>query len=192
MKSVCKKKYVRRIMIILLSCFIFMTGRIFYLYFNAAHIQNRIKEKVCAAVLKHEDDLLAAINECKNNQKRMLIYNDTDQDSELYGIYYYKKLNSKTVNKVFKKFRLAYINGYEDDLVDFLVTPSMIRFYLWGNYLYGFYYTAKNQPVIIFNGDDCDTDTEIEIYDIIFRGNHWYRTEKIDDNWYFYEDKVKY
>jgi hypothetical protein len=51
MKSVCKKKYVRRIMIILLSCFIFMTGRIFYLYFNAAHIQNRIKEKVCAAVL---------------------------------------------------------------------------------------------------------------------------------------------
>ncbi len=20
----------------------------------------------------------------------------------------------------------------------------------------------------------------------------WYRTEKIDDNWYFYEDKVKY
>ena len=128
MKSVCKKKYVRRIMIILLSCFIFMTGRIFYLYFNAAHIQNRIKEKVCAAVLKHEDDLLAAINECKNNQKRMLIYNDTDQDRELYGIYYYKKLNSKTVNKVFKKFRLAYINGYEDDLVDFLVTPSMIRF----------------------------------------------------------------
>ena len=87
---------------------------------------------------------------------------------------------------------LAYINGYEDDLVDFLVTPSMIRFYLWGNYTYGFYYTAKNQPVIIFNGDDCDTDTEIEIYDIIFRGNHWYRTEKIDDNWYFYEDKVKY
>ena len=164
MKSVCKKKYVRRIMIILLSCFIFMTGRIFYLYFNAAHIQNRIKEKVCAAVLKHEDDLLAAINECKNNQKRMLIYNDTDQDSELYGIYYYKKLNSKTVNKVFKKFRLAYINCYEDDLVDFLVTPSMIRFYLWGNYT----------------------------YDIIFRGNHWYRTEKIDDNWYFYEDKVKY
>lgn len=192
MKSVCKKKYVRRIMIILLSCFIFMIGRIFYLYFNAAHIQNRIKEKVCAAVLKHEDDLLAAINECKNNQKRMLIYNDTDQDSELYGIYYYKKLNSKTVNKVFKKFRLAYINCYEDDLVDFLVTPSMIRFYLWGNYTYGFYYTAKNQPVIIFNGDDCDTDTEIEIYDIIFRGNHWYRTEKIDDNWYFYEDKVKY
>ena len=107
MKSVCKKKYVRRIMIILLSCFIFMTGRIFYLYFNAAHIQNRIKEKVCAAVLKHEDDLLAAINECKNNQKRMLIYNDTDQDRELYGIYYYKKLNSKTVNKVFKKFRLG-------------------------------------------------------------------------------------
>ena len=192
MKSVCKKKYVRRIMIILLSCFIFMTGRIFYLYFNAAHIQNRIKEKVCAAVLKHEDDLLAAINECKNNQKRMLIYNDTDQVSELYGIYYYKKLNSKTVNKVFKKFRLAYINGYEDDLVDFLVTPSMIRFYLWGNYTYGFYYTAKNQPGIIFNGDDCDTDTESEIYDIIFRGNHWYRTEKIDDNWYFHEDKLKY
>ena len=32
MKSICKKKYVRRIMIILLSCFIFMTGRIFYLY----------------------------------------------------------------------------------------------------------------------------------------------------------------
>lgn len=165
---------------------------IFYLYFNAAHIQDRTKEKVCAAVLNYEDDLLAAVNECKDNQKRMLIYKDTDQDSELYGIYYYKKLNSKTVNKVFKKFRLAYINCYEDDLVDFLVTPTIIRFYLWGNYTYGFYYTAKNQSVIIFNGDDSDTDIEIEIYDTIFGGKHWHRTDKIDDNWYFYEDKVKY
>ena len=130
MKSVCKKKYVRRIMIILLSCFIFMTGRIFYLYFNAAQIQNRIKEKVCAAVLKHEDDLLATISACKNNQKKALVNDDSNQDSENC---YYKELNSRTVNKVFKKFRLAYINGYEDDLVDFLVTPSMIRFYLWGN-----------------------------------------------------------
>ena len=117
MKSVCKKKYVRRIMIILLSCFIFMTGRIFYLYFNAAHIQNRIKEKVCAAVLKHEDDLLAAINECKNNQKRMLIYNDTDQDSELYGIYYYNTtlqlLKKSNAQGTFRSIISLQTNPYE-------------------------------------------------------------------------------
>lgn len=89
-------------------------------------------------------------------------------------------------------FLSSRVNCYEDDLVDFLVTPTIIRFYLWGNYTYGFYYTAKNQPVIIFNGDDCNTDIEIEIYDTIFTGKHWYRTDKIDDNWYFYEDKVKY
>jgi len=104
--------------------------------------------------------------------------------------YYYKKLNSKTVNKVFKKFRLAYINGYEDDLVDFLVTPSMIRFYLWGNYTYGFYYTADNQPMMTFKGIECDADIEIE--DILYGGRYWYRTEKIDDHWYFYQAKVKF
>ena len=174
------KKYVRRIMIILLCCFIFMTGMILYLYFNASHIQNRIKEKVCAAVLKHEDDLLAAINECKNNQKRMLIYNDTDQDSELYGIYYYKKLNSKTVNKVFKKFRLSGMYCGKNDLVEFLITPTIVSS-LRDTYLYGFYYTGGNQ---------LECDAAIEGEEIIYGGKYWYKTEKIDENWYFYESKI--
>lgn len=186
MKSVCKKKYVRRIMIILLSCFIFMTGRIFYLYFNAAHIQNRIKEKVCAAVLKHEDDLLATISACKNNQKKALVNDDSNQDSENC---YYKELNSRTVNKVFKKFRLSGMYCGKNDLVEFLITPTIVSS-LRDTYLYGFYYTADNQPMMTFKGIECDADIEIE--DILYGGRYWYRTEKIDDHWYFYQAKVKF
>ena len=186
MKSVCKKKYVRRIMIILLCCFIFMTGMIFYLYFNASHIQNRIKEKVCAAVLKHQDDLLTTIEEFKGSQKEILFYNNKNQGSETCC---YKELNNKTVNKVFKDFRLAEIRCLKSGTVIFSVWPTIISS-LRDTYLYGFYYTADYQPMMTFKGIECDADIEIE--DILYGGRYWYRTEKIDDHWYFYQDKVKF
>lgn len=106
------KKNIKRIIIIFLSCFVFMIGTIFYLFFNALYVQSKIKEKVCATVLKHEDDLLATINECKDNQKKALFYTDVNEDDAIC----YKELNSKTVNTVFRKFRLAYISCYENNI----------------------------------------------------------------------------
>ena len=52
------------------------------------------------------------------------------------------------------------------------------------------YYTADNQPMMTFQGIECDADIEIE--DILYGGRYWYRTEKIDDHWYFYQAKVKF
>ncbi len=171
------KKYVRRIMIILLCCFIFMTGMIFYLYFNASHIQNRIKEKVCAAVLKHQDELLITIEEFKGSQKEILFYNNKNQGSETCC---YKELNNKTVNKVFKDFRLAEIRCLKSGTVIFSVRPTIISS-LRDTYLYGFYYTGGNQ---------LECDAAIEGEEIIYGGKYWYKTEKIDENWYFYESKI--
>ena len=171
------KKHVRCIMIILLSCFIFITGTIFYLYFYASHIQNRIKEKVCAAVLKHQDDLLITIEECKGNQKEIVFCSNKNQGSETCC---YKELKNKTVNKVFKEFRLAAIRCLKSGTVIFSVRPTVIS-NLKDTYLYGFYYTGGNQ---------LECDAAIEGEEIIYGGKYWYKTEKIDDNWYFYEVKI--
>lgn len=178
------KKNIKRIIIIFLSCFVFMIGTIFYLFFNALFVQSKIKEKVCATVLKHEDDLLATINECKDNQKKALFYTDVNEDDAIC----YKELNSKTVNTVFRKFRLAYISCYENNIAVFSVMPTIISV-LWDNYEYGFYYTAENHTVNVYEGlKECDKETE----GIVVGGKYWYGTEKIEDNWYFYERKVKY
>ena len=158
------KKYVRRIMIILLCCFIFMTGMIFYLYFNASHIQN-------------QDDLLITIEEFKGSQKEILFYNNKNQGSETCC---YKELNNKTVNKVFKDFRLAEIRCLKSGTVIFSVRPTIISS-LRDTYLYGFYYTGGNQ---------LECDAAIEGEEIIYGGKYWYKTEKIDENWYFYESKI--
>ena len=47
--------------------------------------------------------------------------------------------------------------------------------------LYGFYYTGGNQ---------LECDAAIEGEEIIYGGKYWYKTEKIDENWYFYESKI--
>ena len=60
---------------------------------------------------------------------------DSNQDSENC---YYKELNSRTVNKVFKKFRLSGMYCGKNDLVEFLITPTIVSS-LRDTYLYGFY-----------------------------------------------------
>ena len=44
-----------------------------------------------------------------------------------------------------------------------------------------FYYTGGNQ---------LECDVAIEGEEIIYGGKYWYKTEKIDENWYFYESKI--
>ena len=54
--------------------------------------------------------------------------------------------------------------------------------------MYGFYYTENDEPVNVVGGDDME-ENEFEVV-IVGWGEYWYRTEKITDNWWFYETKT--
>ncbi|MDE6913971.1 MAG: hypothetical protein K2P35_09785 [Lachnospiraceae bacterium] len=182
------KKIIRRIIVIALGFFLLMMSTIGYLYFNAEYIQDKIKEKVCACVLIHEDDLLKTVEECKNNKATNFTSYITQGDSS--GSVYYKELSNTTINKVFKIFRLWYIRtDEEDDIVKFSINPTIL-YLLWGRYEYGFYYTKEDQAVDVFwaEWDECNEETKGII---LGAGEYWYRTEQIDDNWWFYESKLE-
>ena len=53
----------------------------------------------------------------------------------------------------------------KNDLVEFFIMPTIVSS-LRDTYLYGFYYTAHNQPMMTFKGIECDADIEIE--DILY------------------------
>ena len=180
------KKNIRRIIAIALGLFLLMMSTIGYLYFNAEYIQDKIKEKVCSCVLIHEDDLLKTVEECKNNKATYFTPYITQDDSSMF--LYYKELNNETINKVFKIFRLWYICTDEDDIVKFSIKPTIL-YLLWGHYEYGFYYTKEDQAVDVFwEWDECNEETEGIILGM---GKYRYRTEQIDDNWWFYESKLE-
>ena len=135
-------------------------------------------------MLKYEENLLKTVEECKNNKADVLTSYKTQDDSA--GFLYYKELNSETMNEVFKIFRLWYIETREDEIVRFSILPT-IQSLLWSNYECGFYYTKEDKAVdVIWGGGECNGEIEGIIPGM---GKYWYKTEQIDDNWWFYESK---
>ena len=161
-----------------------MVGITCYLYFNAEHIQSKIKEKVCNSVLKHEDDLFKIVEECADNEIDCLYFREIQGDSSFT---YYKEQNNKTINKMFQKFHLFRIDNYDDNIVNFSVRPTIINA-LWDNYWYGFYYTKDDKAFDVFQREEYDGEFERTITGL---DKYWYRTEQIDEHWWFYEHKWK-
>ena len=75
-----------------------------------------------------------------------------------------------------------------DETISFTVKPSIINA-LWDGYRYGFYYAEIDRPVNVFGGgEECDEEFSEVIHNM---GEYWYRTERISDNWWFYESKLE-
>lgn len=184
-KSLKKRK--KRIVSVFLGILFLGVASICYLYFNAEHIQNKIKERIYSLVLENEDDLYKTVEECRAKEAELLLLREVQEDND-YGILNYKELNSKKVNKIFRMFRLWSIRQWEeDDVVDFRICPTVVSI-LWDNYDYGFYYTESDKAFDVFwDGKECDEETEGIIYGF---GNYRYRTQQIDHHWWFYECKI--
>ena len=127
------------------------------------------------------------MEECKDNEVRLIL---ADKVQEGNDAIYYKDLNSKTVNKLFRVFGLWSIGSFdsENEIVQFQVRPSIINYLLWDDYRCGFYYTKTDNAIDVFwSFDECDE--EIESASCPW-GKYWYRTEQIDDNLWYYECKI--
>lgn len=51
---------------------------------------------------------------------------------------------------------------------------------------YGFYYSPENRP-LGFCGEELSLPEEVIAFQYEMEGDNWYGTEKITDNWFYYE-----
>ena len=175
------KKLVREI---LFSVCFFIIGVICVKYFWAEQLQNVIKKNVFAKVIKYEHELLETQKECRGEKVPNLILRKSEENEIAIG---YKELNNGNISRTFKKFHLAIIRKYEDENVFFTIYPSVISI-LWDDYIYGFYYSKKDKAMnAVQGGGECETEFEKVV---IGYGKYWYRTEKIIDNWWYFEVKT--
>lgn len=178
------KKNVRCIILVISAVIIIVVGIFCYVYFNASAIQNKLKERICDSVKEQESDLLEIVNECKKRGGNLLI---SDKENE-YNSICFEDLDSETINEIFKTFKLVVIYKMNDETISFTVKPSIINA-LWDGYRYGFYYAEIDRPVNVFGGgEECDEEFSEVIHNM---GEYWYRTERISDNWWFYESKLE-
>lgn len=184
-KRIVKK---RIFLLIVIGFFLIIIGIISYLYFGAEQIQCRMKEQVCNKVIAHEDELSKIIKEVSLEEKMFFKEKEMDINSSIKYVYY-KDLEDERIDKVFKEFYLMRINKDSDETIVFDVRPTVISA-LWDDYMYGFYYTENDEPIDVEWGHDVE-DSEFEAVVVGF-GKYWYRTEKITDNWWFYETKIEW
>lgn len=177
----------RIIILVFIGILFFIISIISYLYFGAEQIQSRMKKRVCNKVLMNEDVLSEIVKE--DLSKETLFYKETEMDINSSIKYvYYKDLEDERIDKVFKDFHLWLIRKDLDESIVFAVKPTVICV-LWDYYMCGFYYTENDEPIDVEWGHDVK-ENEFEAVEGF--GKYWYRTEKITDNWWFYETKIVY
>ena len=179
----------RKILRVLIGVLLVIAVVICCLHFGEKQIQRMMKKRLCAKVIKYEEELLEIAKECPS--EKWLYYKSDEDDSDSYfKKIYYKDLEDENVDRMFKTFNLLMVSNrgeYRDGSVEFYIIPTVISV-LWDyhNYQYGFYYTENDEPVDMVWGTEVE-ETEFE-YTADF-GRYWYRTEKITDNWWYYEYK---
>ena len=177
----------RKILRILIGIMLVLTVILCCLHFGEKQIQRMMQKNICAKVKKYEEELLEIAKECPLEEAIYYYENDEDDSNEYFKTIYYKDLEDENVNKVFRAFQLLRIKKRDDNSVEFQVKHKVITA-LWGYYSYGFYYTENDEPVDVVYGSEVK-ETEFETT-IVGLWTYWYRTEKITDNFWYYETKI--
>lgn len=168
---------------------LFMIAIICCLYFGEKQIQRMMQKILCAKVIKYEEELLEIAKECPSEEALYCFESNEDNGDEYFKTIYYKDLKDENVDRVFRTFLLRKIDKRDDDSVEFAVRPTVI-YALWGDYRQGFYYTENDEPVDVVYGSEVK-ETEFETT-IVGLWTYWYRTEKITDNFWYYETKIEW
>ena len=160
----------------------FMAGIMCFLHFGPDYMKHRIKDRICSKVIKYEEELseIVEVSHTENS-----------------GIYYthrsYEEINNDTVREMFDVFDLIYVDNVNNEMLVFVVRPSRLVF-LWSTWAYGFYYSEDGSS----KGALIDITVIEELEDEMkgeggepWAGEYWYRTERIKDNWWFFESELK-
>ncbi len=158
------------------------------LHLGKNQTQHIMQKKVSSKVIKHEEELLEIVKNLDEDEMLTCSENDEDDDDLLFTEIYYQDLEDENVNRMFKTFNLLTVSKISGDgSVEFYISPVSNFSFLWSDYDYGFYYTENDEPVNVVWVNEIE-ETEFE-YTIEGFGRYYYRTEKITDNWWYYEKK---
>lgn len=154
-----------------------------YLREEEEQLRYKIRERMFAKVIKYEKELMETVEECEDEKIPWLIVRNPKDGRGIS----HKKLNDGRIKKTFRAFRLLMISKYEDGSVNFTVYSPVVN-YVWDDYRYGFYYSKDDKAInVLEGGEECETEFEKK-----FIGYYWYRTEKITDNWWYYECRTRF
>lgn len=155
--------------------------------FFLEEIQAMTKHHVFAKVMQKESDLMAVVSELdelEKNQGIEFIHRSVNEDN----VVAYKNVKNKKISSVFNEFCLIVIHNKkaESGIIVFAIYP-LLDILCEDGYEYGFYYNMQDKPIYIENGEECSSEFEKSE---LWRHVH-YKTEKITDNWWYYEEQYK-
>lgn len=177
--------------ILLVMIVVILIAVICWLHFGEKQKQNMTQKIVSVKVIKHEEKLLEIAKNLDENA--MLRSYESDEDYDTFTNTYYMDVDDENVNRMFKTFNLNKVSKmFGDGSVAFDIDPVSTFSFLWSDCDYGFYYTENDEPENVYWVNTIWVNemegTEAE-YTIEGFGRYYYRTEKITDNWWYYEAK---
>lgn len=174
-------KRVKYILILLLISFLFLS----IIFLVCINIKNITKKATCTKIVEHRKELIEVVIDIKDIEYPELIHNYENSD---YGVSY-RYLNNDKITNIFHKFKLISIwkelnkkNRFTNFKIDSFASK------IWFGYSYGFYYSDEDKAIDVTTGEECELYFDRE--NQLRKG--WYRTEKIIDNWWYYEDLTIY
>lgn len=156
----------------------------------AEQIQSYIKRSIAAKVEASEEELIQVIAEIDSQEIPRCVHLWMKDEYTIP----FKELDNDKITKVFKEFSLILIENAMDNseggYVDFTISPVVTQL-VWGDYRYGFYYSEEDSPIDITTGAKVDCNTKV-YGELMSNIKYWYKTEKITDNWWYYEEQWTY
>lgn len=184
-----KRRKILRVLIgiLLVMIIVILIVVICCLHFGEMQIQPVMQKIVSVKVIKHKEELSEI---AKNLNEHEMLSSSENDENDYYTLteIYYKDLEDENINKMFETFNLMTVSKISGDgSVEFSISPVSNFSFLWSDYDYGFYYTENDEPVnTVWTNEIEETEFEYTIEDF---GRYYYRTEKITDNWWYYETK---
>ena len=189
--AVSKKR--KKIILIVLIILIALFFGVYMLRKHSEQIQGLIKNKVSYDVINKEKELNDIIAEMRNPEFPKEInhwFVSLTRDEDILS---YTELDNDKITNIYNEFSLWYISNHMDNsecnYAAFAIFhhPACL---VWGDYRYGFYYSEEDKPIDIYGHTTTDSNTKIYVDCIDFE--YWYRTEKITDNWWFFEAQITF
>ena len=183
------KKRKRILLIVLITMTALFLLGVYMLRTFPEQFQGLVKNKVISDVMKNEAELNDIIAEMSNPE---LPKNIDHWLSNRENIISYTELDNDKITNIYNKLSLMYIRNYMDNsecgYVQFTVLQHPVCLVWGGEYFYGFYYSEEDRPVDIYSGEIVDSNTKVYVDN--YEYEYWYRTEKIADNWWYFDTQL--
>ncbi len=175
----------RKRLLIILGIVVCIILSVVGIYFLEVPIKNGIKHITMKRVMNNEKYLNEVVKKIETSDLEFRI---VEKKVELDDSITYRDLDCDVVEKMFKEFSLICIEDRMDNPEGRYVRfqPSNNIGWIWPDYFYGFYYSEEDEAINILERNKCNAEYEYT-GDFTYLHQYKYTTEKITENWWYYE-----